>query len=61
MANKVLVYSILIFIFLVIMPYISNSRLEELQKIFQEVAYSYYMSEKYIQNHLTKDCFLQKI
>ena len=56
LTNKILVYSISILTFSIIMPYISNSTLEEVQKSFQEVAYSYYMRGKYIQYHPPKDC-----
>ena len=56
LTNKILVYSISILTFSIIMPYISNSTLKEVQKSFQEVAYSYYMREKNIQYHPAKDC-----
>ena len=55
LTNKILVYSISILTFLIITPYISNSTLKEVQKTFQEVAYSYYMREKNIQYNPAKD------
>ena len=53
--NKILLYSISILTFLTILPYISNSTLEEARKSFQEVAYSYYMRGKNIQYYAAKD------
>ena len=53
--NKIYVYSISILFFSIIIPYISNSTLKEVQKSFQEVAYSYYMREKNIQYNPAKD------
>ena len=53
--NKILLYSISILTFLTILPYISNSTLEEARKSFQEVAYSYYMRGKNIQYYASKD------
>ena len=57
--NKIILYIIFIltFIFPIILPYVSNSKYEDVQASLKEVAYSYYMRGTNIQLNLAKSRF----